>query len=204
MNNQHESTLVRKKQIITAVRSLIIKQGSEHVTVRKIAQEVGVTEGALYRHFTSKREILSFLLDDIGKSLMSDLSGASNNNHNSLDTLEAILMYYVLDIKKKRGIPFQVIAEIISLGDAELNRQAYQVIQIFINRINQIVSNGIKAGIIKSNIDPDSVSILLFGMIQGLVTIWTLSYYKIDLQQKYLDLWGIFRQSITQNQFSFS
>jgi AcrR family transcriptional regulator len=193
---QHESTRVRQKQIINAARNIIVKKGSEHLTVRRIAKEVGVTEGALYRHFNSKKEILSVLLEDMGESLISDLSGARDGNQKSLDSLQAILMSYVMKTQQRQGVPFQVIAEIISLGDVELNRQAYQFIQIFINRIKEIVSEGIEAGNIKPDINPDTVSILLFGAIQGLVNIWTLSHYKIEFQQKYEDVWRIFSQAI--------
>ncbi len=44
---QHRSTVVRQRQIINAARKVIFKYGSEHVTVRRIAKEIGVSEGAL-------------------------------------------------------------------------------------------------------------------------------------------------------------
>jgi AcrR family transcriptional regulator len=199
VNNEHESTKVRQKQIVNAAKNIIIKKGSEHLTVRRIAEEVGLTEGAVYRHFYSKKEILSFLLTDIEQSLISDLGGKNNGKLDSLDSLQAILMSYVIKTKKRQGVPFQVIAEIISLGDAELNHQAYHVIQIFIDRIKEIVSEGIETGTIKSDINPDTVSILLFGAIQGLVNIWTLSHYQIEFQQKYEDVWRLFSQAISKN-----
>ena len=40
---QHENTAVRQRQIIAAARRLIVRYGSEHVTVRRIAKEIGVT-----------------------------------------------------------------------------------------------------------------------------------------------------------------
>ena len=36
----HKSTTVRKKQIMDAARKLIMRSGSEHVTVRNMAKEV--------------------------------------------------------------------------------------------------------------------------------------------------------------------
>ena len=53
MAQKRKSTAVRKQQIIEAARKLIIKSGSEHLTVRSIAKEVNITEAAIYRHFKS-------------------------------------------------------------------------------------------------------------------------------------------------------
>ena len=69
------------EEIVTAVRKLIIIYGSENVTIKKIAQEIGISEAAIYRHFNSKKDILSFLIDDLEATLIGDIkknySGAS-------------------------------------------------------------------------------------------------------------------------------
>lgn len=44
MLTQKKNTVTRKNQIINATRKLIIKHGSEHVTMRKIAEHVGISE----------------------------------------------------------------------------------------------------------------------------------------------------------------
>ena len=54
MAQKRKSTTIRKQQIIEAARKLIIKKGSEHLTVRSIAKEVNITEAAIYRHFRSR------------------------------------------------------------------------------------------------------------------------------------------------------
>lgn len=47
----------RKEALMAAVVKLVSAGGSEAATVRAIAHEVGVTEGAVYRHFRSKQEL---------------------------------------------------------------------------------------------------------------------------------------------------
>ena len=64
MTKKRANPAVRQRQIIDAARRPVVKYGSEHVTVRRIAQEVGVTEVAIYRYLESKRDILSLLIDD--------------------------------------------------------------------------------------------------------------------------------------------
>ena len=47
MVQKRRSTAIRKQQIIDAARKLIIRRGSEHLTVRALAKEVGLTEAAI-------------------------------------------------------------------------------------------------------------------------------------------------------------
>ncbi|MBI2858460.1 MAG: helix-turn-helix transcriptional regulator, partial [Chloroflexi bacterium] len=48
---QRHSTLVRRTEIIEAAKKIIVKFGSEHVTIKRLASEVGISQGAIYRHF---------------------------------------------------------------------------------------------------------------------------------------------------------
>jgi TetR/AcrR family transcriptional regulator, fatty acid metabolism regulator protein len=192
-----ESTQIRRKQIITAAKKLILKHGSEHVTVRRMAREIGITESAIYRHFVSKNEILSFLLDDIEKKFTEKIVSYNQDNADALSILQSMLMNQISDIKDKRGISFQIIAEIISLGNKELNQKAHRVVQILIDQIHIVLSEGVKSGQI--NPDLQAVSILIFSMLQGLSTIWTLSRRSVDLEQKYQYLWNVIQESIIMN-----
>ena len=65
-----QSTSERQLQIIEATQNLITSKGMEFVTIDAIAEKVGLTEGAIYKHFRSKREILTLLIDSIEQNLM--------------------------------------------------------------------------------------------------------------------------------------
>ncbi|MFN3531289.1 MAG: TetR/AcrR family transcriptional regulator [Candidatus Brocadia sp.] len=71
-----KSTAIRKQQIVDIIRSIISSKGIEHVTISEIAGKIGATKGAIYRHFKSKRDILSLLIDNIEETLMEALDNA--------------------------------------------------------------------------------------------------------------------------------
>ena len=47
----------KRSEIIAAAISLVAKKGVSGSSVRQIAEEAGVTEGAVYRHFDSKKDL---------------------------------------------------------------------------------------------------------------------------------------------------
>ncbi|MBI4287383.1 MAG: TetR/AcrR family transcriptional regulator [Chloroflexi bacterium] len=200
MVQKRETTLVRQKEIVDAARKLIIKYGSEHVTVKRIAKEVGFTEGAIYRHFKSKRDILSFLADHIEDDLMGDIEegNISASGRSPLQVLDNILSRHLSAIAQRKGMSFQVIAEIISLGDKKLNKKISDTISRYTSRIKDVLAGGVKAGEIREDIDLDSAAVMFFGMVQGLVGIWTLSNHSFSLEERRGPLWSIFREAVVR------
>jgi len=190
------STNVRKKQIMAAARKLIMRSGSEHVTVRNMAKEVGISEAAIYRHFKSKTEILSFLADSVAAGLLHDIDMSGNVGLTSLDFINEIFRTHLSRIKQKRGLSFLVLAEIVSFGDKSLNKKVSDIIQIYVDRLKLILSDGVRAGLVRQDTDLGAAALLLFGMIQSLVNIWALSGYKFDLVEKYSELWKIYKRSL--------
>ena len=197
MTQGHKSTHVRKKQIMDAARKLIMRSGSEHVTVRNMAKEVGISEAAIYRHFKSKTEILSFLADSVADGLLHDIDTAGSVGFTSLDIIDEILRTHLSRIEQRRGLSFLVLAEIISFGDKSLNKKVSDNIQIYVDRLKLLLSDGVRAGLISQDVDLEAAALLLFGMIQGLVNIWALSGYKFDLAEKYSELWKVYKRSLT-------
>lgn len=193
-----KDTLVRQKEIVSAARKLIVKYGSEHVTVRRIAQEIGVSEGAIYKHFKSKREVLSLLVEDIEDTLIADIDNNYSDEIDSIKILEKIVIDHVSAIEQRKGVTFQVIAEIISLGDKKLNKKIYEVINKYLDRIKGIFADGVKTGVIRPDMDLDAAARLFFSMTQGLVSIWALSQYNFNLISEYKPAWDIFLKAISQ------
>ena len=192
---KRQSTFLRRKQIINTLRKLIIKYGSENVTVRRIAKEIGVSEAAIYKHFKSKKEILGFLVDYIEENLIGDIEKSDHHN-NILELLENIMRNHLSSIEQRKGVSFLVIAEIISLGDKKLNKKIFEVLNKYIGHIKDILLKGVKTGQIKQDINLDTAAIVFFSMIQGLVSIWYLSDYNFTLEQKYISSWKFFREAI--------
>ncbi len=192
---KRQSTVLRRKQIVETLRKIIIKYGSEHVTVRRLAKEIGVSGGALYRHFKSKKEVLLFLVDEIEENLIGDIE-KSYPIKNPLELLGKVSRDLLSSIEQRKGVSFLVIAEIISLGDKRLNRQISEVLNSFLGHIKQIILEGIKAGEIREDINVEMAATTFFGMLQGLVTIWSLSGFPSTLEMKYESVWNIFQEAI--------
>jgi len=196
-----QSTEVRRTQIADAARKVAVKYGSEHVTVRRIANEIGISEGALYRHFKSKHDILSLMVERIQEDIVAGIvKGAAGKT--PLGILESALLNHMSSVEQRKSVSFQVIAEIISLGDKKLNRQASEALDRYAAHIAELLSQGIEAGEIRKDVVPEETAILITAAIQGLVSRWALGNYSFNLEQQYLSLWRMLRTTMVSTQES--
>ncbi|MEA1972657.1 MAG: TetR/AcrR family transcriptional regulator, partial [Candidatus Cloacimonadota bacterium] len=52
----------RQQQIVVTAIKLIANKGIQNLTTKNIANEIGISEPALYRHFDNKLEILKAVI----------------------------------------------------------------------------------------------------------------------------------------------
>ena len=52
-----------KEKILMTALQLFARNGYEAVSVRTIAEELGITKGALYRHYKNKRDIFDSIVE---------------------------------------------------------------------------------------------------------------------------------------------
>jgi AcrR family transcriptional regulator len=202
MGSLRKSTDIRKKQIIDAARKLMIKFGSEHITIRRLAKEVKISEAAIYRHFKSKRDILAFLTVHLTETMLEEFTRPAEVPIPSLEAINAILKRHLSIIEQKKGMSFQILAEIISFGDKKLNRLIADFVEKYIHRLEILLSEGISSRLVKDDISLRSSAFLLFGMIQGLVNVWAINEYGFDLIEQYESLWEVFRQAVEKPQYA--
>jgi len=197
MTRKRQKTEIRQQQIVEAAQKLIFKYGSEHLTVKRIAVEVGISEAAIYRHFKSKRSILSFLVSHIENVLIADITHKDEENQAvTMDSIEQAIKKHFSSIDIRKGMAFQVIAEIISLGDKSLNKKTAAVIVQYISALRKLLLLGVESGCIRRDIDLDATAMLLFSMIQTIVNIWALNNCNFSLNEKFDSLWRILREAI--------
>ena len=88
MGEKRSST---REKILEVALKLFSKKGFKETTIKDIAKEVGITEGAIYRHFTSKEEIINNLLKEITQELRQKLFESIEKGERDEDRLNNII-----------------------------------------------------------------------------------------------------------------
>ncbi|MFA5411152.1 MAG: TetR/AcrR family transcriptional regulator [Candidatus Omnitrophota bacterium] len=192
--NRHS---LRQQEIIESARRIITSRGIENLTIREIAKDLRITDGAIYRHFKSKKEIISLLIDDIEKVLLNAIASAAEKTKEPLGKLENILSSHISYAEQRKGISFIVINETLNFQDKSLRRKMFGVIHRYLKKIKEILSEGIKSGALRKDADIVSASVIFFGMVQSIVTLWALSGFKYSfMKSRVQNLFDIYKKGV--------
>ncbi|MEU8798531.1 TetR family transcriptional regulator [Spirillospora sp. NPDC048819] len=93
----------RKAQIVSAAADLFHRHGYHTVTMEEIARAVGITAGALYRHFRNKQELLARTVNDGLSAFESAVEGTAPGD---IDALLDVLATVTLD-RRDLGVLWQ-------------------------------------------------------------------------------------------------
>jgi AcrR family transcriptional regulator len=189
-------TIRRQKQIVDAARKTIATKGMESLTMREIAKEVGISDGNIYNHFASKRDVLMLLIEDIGETLMEEVEKAISEKPDPLDMLENVLKSHLSYVEQKRGVSLIVISETLHLADKELQRRMFEVVNSYISRIEEVLAEGVKWGQVRPDLDLGTAALTFFALIHATVTLWALSGSSFSLARRHKLLWESYRGSV--------
>jgi AcrR family transcriptional regulator len=117
-------------KLLEATLKLISEKGYLGATTREIAQEAGVTELTLFRHFGSKEKLFEVLLNSYTflptlKELLPELVEMSCE-----DALELIAINFLLTLKKRKSM--------IKIMHSEINRYPEKIRAVYTKSIDDV------------------------------------------------------------------
>ncbi len=126
---------------------LFAEKGYDATSVEEITATVGVAKGTLYYHFSSKEEIYNFLLEEGTKLLINNIDLKISKLNNTIDKLRAVALLQLRIITKYQNLITIYLSQV--WGNNERNQKCQKYINDYIDKIEEIVKDGIKKGELK-------------------------------------------------------
>ena len=159
-----ETTDIRQEQIKKAVLDIIADEGLHNISTRNLAKKIGLTEGAIFRHFETKRDIIKGIMDDVEKDLVGSLRNIVLKADKAEDKLFNYLCRNVKYLKENRGITILLFSEATHLGDKQLKEKLNQILSEQKQFIIKIVKEGIAEGVWDKSINVEDVAVIYMGI----------------------------------------
>ena len=157
----------RRREIASAVLRLIGERGASSLTTSAIAGVVGVTPGALFRHFASLEEILAAAVDLAIEVVEGTFPPADLP---PLERLSRLVLSRIETIRETPGLAWLLLSNQVYLtvpGPAvERLRELVQRSKAF---LLQALRDGIADGSLRSDLKPEIQLILFSGTVHALV-----------------------------------
>ena len=117
----------RRQQVLTVLTHMLhSERGMERMTTARLAEEVGVSEAALYRYFPSKTKMFEALLDNIEANLFSRIDQASTIEISTTNRIRDILQMIFDFARKNPGMTRILTGHALMFEEAKLQARVAQ------------------------------------------------------------------------------
>ncbi|NOX45409.1 MAG: TetR/AcrR family transcriptional regulator [Chlorobi bacterium] len=161
---ERKPTDIRQEEIKSAVLSIIFRDGLKKITTRNIAREVGLSEGSIFRHFNSKKDIILSIMDNVINDLIESLREISLKDSPPADRLHDYLCKTVNYLIENKGITILLFSEASYENDPEMISKLNYIFHSQRQLAGKIVSDGIALGIWNESISVEDFSTLFMGI----------------------------------------
>jgi AcrR family transcriptional regulator len=142
----------RKQQIVEVTMDLVAKNGVQATTTSRIAAMAGISEATLYRHFTSRTEMLLAAMDLVYERVFKVIHSADNGD--TLERLRGIGRYHSGIIADDiEGFVYPLFEFVAAPPEYGLREALAEHQRAAIESFAAIVEEGKEQGLIRPEID---------------------------------------------------
>ncbi len=172
----------KQMDIINSAIELIAEKGIQKLTIKNLSQKVDRTEGALYRHFHSKIDIISGILQLFRQNKGDALQKLKELNITAPEKLDKLLSERFRDFTANPAIAAVIFSEEIFQNEKSLSSQVFKIMQDSQSIIEAIIAEGQSDNQIRDDIPAQQLALLITGSLRLLVKKWRLAEFSFDLQ----------------------
>ncbi len=178
----------RQKEIIDATLEVISTQGIQYLTIKTLAAKLQVTDGAIYRHFKSKDEILTFIAELFKVSSTEILDRILASSTSNIEKIKAFFLGRCQQFSGDHGLVLVLFSEDIFKGHQTLQKKIHETIGAHKKLLVEAIVGGQQEGVIEL-IDPEHLFTIIMGALRLLVTRWRGADFGFDLTREGEKLW---------------
>jgi AcrR family transcriptional regulator len=146
----------RRQSILDAALTVLSAEGYAGTTTARVAQQAGISEPILYRHFSSKRDLLRALLDEIVTRMLAAFQELIKGETDPVKALRLICHAYP-ELSERYQREFRIVNQTLVQTDDPKTRgmlaDHYQAYHAFLEKL---IAQGQQSGVFRRDV-PASV-----------------------------------------------
>lgn len=172
----------RQFEIVEAAGKILTSSGVSGLTIKNLAKEMKFSESAIYRHFTSKEEIIIAMLDYLAETIDKRLQNAIQTIDNPEAKFAAIFQSQFTFFENHRHFVVAVFSDGLLKESQGINEAIFRVISVKIKYLFPILLEGQQKGVFTNTISTEDLMYILMGTFRLLMFRWRLEDFQFDIK----------------------
>jgi len=162
----------RQEEIIAAAITLAAERGVQELTIRNLALAIGISEPAIYRHFASKRDILSGIIDTLSRIRKDAWDQSKEARDHPVNQLYRFFLNQAKQFEVFPALAIILFPDELFRNDQELLNRVQEVMSGTMQDIRDLIDRARSQLLLKKEVDPYVACLLLVGGFRMLVSSW--------------------------------
>jgi TetR/AcrR family transcriptional regulator, fatty acid metabolism regulator protein len=174
----------RQSEIIQIAIKLIGEGGIQALTIKNLSGEIGIAESAIYRHFKSKTEVLSTLLDYLKSIIISHYDNVYKLNLSSIGRIKKMLIGQLKIFAENPPYAIVILSDGLYKNERGLHNKIFELMENAKSTYIKIIDEGKITGEIRKDVTSEQIAFIIMGSVRLAINQWSLSDFSFDLQQR--------------------
>ncbi len=173
----------RQQQIIESAIKIIADNGIQNLTTKNLAEEIGISEPALYRHFNNKLSIMKSII----KYFQIKMQPAIIELNSDIGSIQKIKNFFYEHLRIMSYNPYfakVIFSEANFRYDEDLASKMSNMMTRSQNLLESTIQAGQQNNELISDVTSLTISRLLIGSLRLLITQWSISGMIFDLESE--------------------
>ena len=170
MSGSRLSSKKRQEQIMDVALNIIYEEGYYNLTIRNIANEIDISEAAIYRHFKNKEEIINKLSTRVFKK--NNLVSKDLSDDNPFNILKNIFYKQIEVLEKEPYLTAILFQEEIFREYPDIRNKFKKHRRKNEKFIVNLIKKGKDKGYFRKDVDEESFALLFMGSLRLLILKW--------------------------------
>ncbi len=198
MGKPHEQ---RKLEIIQSALSLAAEFGVKKATTQAIADDVGIAQATVFRHFKTKDAIFAEAISWLANNLFGVLASSYSTEADADIRLKLLISRQLKFISQHKGVPRLLFSDRLHLESPTLKQAVQEIMLRYTNKVTSLLEEGIESGCFRADLNANKTAGYIAALIQGLMMRWSIFDFDFDLEKEADELYSFINNAVSNHKF---
>lgn len=174
----------RQFEIVTAAGKILTKSGVKGLTIKNLAAEMDFSESAIYRHYSSKEDIIVTMLDYLAYDMDMRYKKALEGETNPQEQLVKLLTNQAVFFTKNPYFVVVVFSDGLREESERINYSSTMLMKTKMGHLYPILETGQNAGCFRSDLPTEDLVHIVMGSFRLLMYKWRIANFNFNLKAK--------------------
>lgn len=171
----------RQFEIIESAGKILTNSGVSGLTIKNLAKEMKFSESAIYRHFTSKEEIIIAMLDYLANNIDERLTEVISDNQTPEEKFTTLFQSQFTFFKQNPHFVVAVFSDGLMEESLRINETISKIMGVKMKHLMPIIEEGQQNRVFTNAIATDELVHIVMGTFRLQMFKWRVSNFQFDI-----------------------